>query len=264
MKIRVLIVDDEPLARKGVALRLREQSDCEIVGMCSNGRQAIQRITELVPDLVFLDIQMPLMSGIEVLRSLPAEKTPTIIFLTAFDEHALTAFEVQALDYLLKPIDESRFFVALDRARRLVAMKQQSILYNQSNQSFDSASVAAHVEPIKRFTVRSGKELTFVETANIDWIEAAGDYAQLHVGQRTYLIRESLSTLETILDGIDFLRIHRSAIVQLDRIVRITALPNRDGYLMLHTGVCLRLSRSYSTRLRNSLKNRKPAEIEGK
>jgi two-component system LytT family response regulator len=264
MKIKVLIVDDEPLARKGVALRLREQSDVEIVGMCSNGKQAVQRITELAPDLVFLDIQMPLMSGIEVLRALPAQKLPTIIFLTAFDEHALAAFEVQALDYLLKPIDESRFFVALERARRLITMKQQSAVYNQTNLSFNSASAAASVEAFKRFTVRIGKELSFVETANIDWIEAAGDYAQLHVGPRAYLIRESLSTLETMLNQNDFLRIHRSAIVQLDRIVRITALPNRDGYLTLRTGVSLRLSRSYSRQLRKSLKNRKTGGFEEK
>jgi two-component system LytT family response regulator len=252
MKIKVLIVDDEPLARKGVALRLREEADVEIVGMCSNGKQAVQRIGELAPDLVFLDIQMPLMSGIEVLRALPAETLPTIIFLTAFDEHALAAFEVQALDYLLKPIDETRFFVALERARRLIGMKQQNALYQEANASLDAAGAGG---PAKRFAVRNGKELAFVETASIDWIEAAGDYAQLHVGARTYLIRESLSTLETMLDRKDFLRIHRSAIVQLDRIARITALPNRDGYVTLHRGISLRFSRSYSRRLRDSLRN---------
>jgi two-component system LytT family response regulator len=252
MGIKVLIVDDEPLARKGVALRLREEADMEIVGMCSNGKQAVQRIGELAPDLVFLDIQMPLMSGIEVLRALPAETLPTIIFLTAFDEHALAAFEVQALDYLLKPIDETRFFVALERARRLIGMKQQNAFYQEAGASLDAAGVAG---PAKRFAVRNGRDLAFVESANIDWIEAAGDYAQLHVGARTYLIRESLSALETVLDRKDFLRIHRSAIVQLDRIARITALPNRDGVLTLHSGISLRFSRSYSRRLRDSLRN---------
>ena len=235
MTIRVLIVDDEPLARKGIALRLQEESDIEVVGMCSNGRQAIQRISELQPDLVFLDIQMPLMSGIELLRALPVETVPAIIFLTAYDEHALEAFEVQALDYLLKPIDDKRFVIAVERARRLIALKRQNPLQGREA-----------AERLKRFVIRNGKDLTFVETANVDWIEAAGDYAELHVGEKTHLIRESLNTLETMLERGDFLRIHRSSIVRLDRIVRVAALPNRDGYLTLRNGKSLRVSRSYS------------------
>jgi len=246
MKIKVLIVDDEPLARKGVALRLRDDAGIEVVGMCANGRQAVQRITELQPDLVFLDIQMPLMSGIEVLRALPAETIPAVIFLTAFDDHALEAFEVQALDYLLKPIDDSRFVVAVERAKRLIALKQEDALHGRGGE-----------ERLKRFTIRNGKEVTFVETVNIDWIEAAGDYAQLHVGEKTHLIRESLNTLETVLDRNDFLRVHRSSIIRLDRIVRVSALPNRDGSLTLQNGVSLRVSRSYSKPLKNCLRNRK-------
>lgn len=260
MKIRVLIVDDEPLARKGVALRLRDHPDMEIVGMCADGRQAVQQIAELAPDLVFLDINMPVMGGIEVLRALPAETIPVIIFLTAFDEHALAAFEVQALDYLLKPIDETRFFTSLKRARRQIAMKHQSALYNSGSTSTAPNGEARDANPLKRFAVRNGKDVTFVETANIDWIEAAGDYAQLHVGGKVYLIRESLSTLEAMLDPNDFLRIHRSAIIQLDRIVRITALANRDGYLTLRNGTSLRVSRSYSRPLRDCLRNRKVAD----
>jgi two-component system, LytTR family, response regulator len=259
MKIKVLIVDDEPLARKGVALRLREHADMEIVGMCADGRQAVQRITELAPDLVFLDINMPVMSGIDVLRALPAETMPVIVFLTAFDEHALVAFEVQALDYLLKPIDETRFFIALKRARRQILMKRQSALdYNDATLPAPNAD-ARDPNPLKRFAVRNGKEVAFVDTASIDWIEAAGDYAQLHAGSKVYLIRESLSMLEALLDPNDFLRIHRSAIIQLDRIVRITALANRDGYLTLRNGTSLRVSRSYSRSLRDSLRNRKAA-----
>jgi len=260
MSIKVLIVDDEPLARRGVALRLREQPDVEIVAMCSNGKQAVQRIVELSPDLVFLDIQMPLMSGIDVLRALPTETLPAIIFLTAFADHALAAFEVQALDYLLKPIDEMRFFSALERARRLITLKQRNAVYSQEKLGSDSAVEAARTQPLKRFAVRNGKELTFVDTAKIDWIEAAGDYAQLHTNEKTYLIRESLSTLETLLDQNDFLRVHRSAIIQLNRIVRITALANRDGYLTLSNGASLRVSRSYSKRLKERLRNRKVAE----
>jgi two-component system LytT family response regulator len=258
--ISVLIVDDEPLARRGVALRLREHQDMEIVGMCSNGKQAVQRIVELAPDLVFLDIQMPLMSGIDVLRALPAQTLPAIIFLTAFADHALAAFEVQALDYLLKPIDEMRFFSALERARRLITLKHQNALFQREKPAPDAGEEAARAQPLRRFAVRNGRELTFVETAKIDWIEAAGDYAQLHTEEKTYLIRESLNTLETLLDRNDFLRIHRSAIIQLNRIARITALANRDGYLTLRNGTSLRVSRSYSKPLKDRLRNRKIAE----
>jgi len=258
--IKVLIVDDEPLARTGVALRLKDQADMEIVGMCSNGKQAIHRIIELTPDLVFLDIQMPIVSGIDVLRALPPETLPAIIFLTAFADHALTAFEVQALDYLLKPIDEIRFFSALERARRLIALKRRNALYHLEKQTSEPAPDTAPTRPLKRFAVRTGKELTFVEAAKIDWIEAAGDYAQLHTDHKTYLIRESLNTLETLLDRNDFLRVHRSAIIQLNRIVRVTALANRDGYLTLSNGTQLRVSRSYSKPLKDRLRNRKVAE----
>jgi two-component system LytT family response regulator len=256
MRIRVLIVDDEPLARRGIALRLRDYPDIEVVGMCADGRQAVQRINELAPDLVFLDIHMPVMSGIDVLRSLPAETLPVIIFLTAFDEHALAAFEVQALDYLLKPIDETRFPVAVERARRMIALKRQSALNGARLTPLDSGNAVS----LKRFVIRNGKEVTFVETASVDWIEAAGDYAQLHAGNKTYLIRESLTTLETLLDPKEFLRVHRSVIIQVDRIVRITALANRDGYLTLRDGTSLRMSRSYSRPLRECLRNRKAKE----
>jgi two-component system, LytTR family, response regulator len=260
MKIRVLIVDDEPLARKGVALRLREHPDMEVIGMCADGKQALQRIVELAPDLVFLDIHMPVMGGIEVLRSLPSETLPVIIFLTAFDEHALAAFEVQALDYLLKPIDDTRFFTALKRARRQIGLKHQSALNTNASMTPGSNGGTRDGRPLKRFAVRNGKDVTFVEIANIDWIEAAGDYAQLHAGGKVYLIRESLSTLEARLDPNDFLRIHRSAIIRVDRIVRITALANRDGYLTLRNGTSLRVSRSYSRPLRDCLRNRKVAD----
>lgn len=258
--IKVLIVDDEPLARRGIALRMRDQPDIEVVGMCTNGRQAIQRIVELAPDLVFLDIQMPLMSGIEALRELPAETLPVIVFLTAFADHALEAFEVQALDYLLKPIDEMRFFSALERARRLIALKRQNAPLGGERPDPAPGRDPARAQPLRRFAVRNGKDLTFVDTAKIDWIEAAGDYAQLHTEEKTYLIRESLNTLETLLDRNDFLRVHRSAIIQLNRIVRIAALANRDGYLTLQNGTSLRVSRSYSRLLKDRLKNRTVTE----
>jgi two-component system LytT family response regulator len=260
MKITVLIADDEPLARRGIALRLREHPDIEIVGMSADGRQAVQRIAELAPDLVFLDIHMPVMSGIEVLRSLPAETLPVIIFLTAFDEHALAAFEVQALDYLLKPIDETRFSIAVERAKRMIALKRHSALLSSSSLPLESTGEAIDAGPLRRLTVRNGRNITFVDAESIDWIEAAGDYAELHAGAKVYLIRESLTTLETLLDPAEFLRVHRSVIVQVDRIVPITALANRDGYLTLRNGTSLRMSRSYSRSLRECLRNRKAKE----
>jgi two-component system LytT family response regulator len=152
-----------------------------------------------------------------------------------------------------------RFFSALERARRLITLRQNA-LNQREKPAPDAGQEAARAQPLRRFAVRNGRELTFVETTKIDWIEAAGDYAQLHTDEKTYLIRESLNTLETLLDRNDFLRIHRSAIIQLDRIARITALANRDGYLTLRNGTSLRVSRSYSKPLKDRLRNRKIAE----
>lgn len=249
MTIRVLIVDDEPLARRGVAVRLRKESDVEVVGMCTNGRQALQRIVELKPDLVFLDIQMPLMSGMEVLRALPSETLPAIIFLTAYDEHALEAFEVHALDYLLKPINDRRFVVAVERARKLIALKQPTAL--------DGSGGA---ERPKHFPIRNGKNFTLVEVAQIDWVEAEGDYARFHVGEKTYLVRESLNNIEMMLEREDFLRIHRSSLIRLDCIVRAVVSPNKDGHLTLRSGTSLRVGRTYSKSLRAYLNNLRTAE----
>jgi two-component system LytT family response regulator len=252
--IRVLIVDDEPLARRGVLLRLADQRDIEVVGECSNGKEALQRISDLGPDLIFLDIQMPRMNGIDVLRHLSRKSMPVVIFLTAYDEYALAAFEVQALDYLLKPIDDSRFRAALERAKHLIRLKQQDELYERLQKLISLHEEQKSDSFIKRFAVRSGERVGFIHVGDINWIEAAGDYAELHTTEKTYLIRESLSSLENRLHPDHFLRIHRSAIVRLDRIVRITAAANRDGFLTLRDGTSLRYSRSYSRPLRASLR----------
>ena len=255
--IRVLIVDDEPLARRGVSLRLAAEPDIEIVGECSNGKEALQHISHLDPDLMFLDIQMPRMNGIEALRSLPPKATPVVIFLTAYDEYALAAFEVQALDYLLKPIDDERFRAALERARTQIRLKQQDQIFERLQKL-----VSLHEEHksdgfIRRFAVRSGERVGFVQVGEINWIEAAGDYAELHASGKNFLIRESLNALESKLNPAHFLRVHRSAIVRLDRITRITALANRDGLLTLQDGTSLRFSRSYSRSLRASLRSQR-------
>jgi two-component system LytT family response regulator len=185
MKTRVLIVDDEELARRGVAIRLLEHPDMVVVGECADGDEAIQSVSTLRPDLIFLDVQMPGMSGIEMLRSLPDRLSiPAIIFLTAYDEYALAAFEVQALDYLLKPIDDERFAASLERARRLLVLEQQETLYTRMLGLLEMRSEDAGPGPVKRFAVRTGKHVSFVQSDDIDWVESIGDYAGLHVGTK--------------------------------------------------------------------------------
>jgi two-component system, LytTR family, response regulator len=255
MKHSVLIVDDEPLARRGVALRLRSHTDLEVVGECANGNEATNFICERKPDLVFLDIQMPLMNGIDVVRALPAEAQPFIIFLTAFDQYVMSAFEVHAIDYLLKPVDDARFNASLNHARRVLGANSTPE-YNQRLQTLLRRSNAPQDKP-GEFAIRVGKQMRLVALDEIDWIEAQDDYAEIHVGTRTHLIRESLITLQGRLDTSGFLRIHRSAIVRLDRIATVSSLPNRDCEVVLRNGTKLRVSRTYSDHLRKMLRSRR-------
>jgi two-component system LytT family response regulator len=254
MKTRVLIVDDEPLARQGVALRLAPHSDLEVIGECSNGEQARDFILQRKPDLVFLDIQMPLMNGIEVMRSLSADAQPFVIFLTAFDEYVMRAFEVHAIDYLLKPVEDARFNASLAHALHMLE-NHSFAAYNARLQELLRQKEATAAEPLREFAVRIGKQVKFVSIDEIDWIEAQGDYAEIHVGARAHLIRESLNTLESRLDTNLFLRIHRSAIVRLNRIASVSSLPNRDCAVTLSNGTSLRVSRTYSDHLRKLLRN---------
>jgi two-component system LytT family response regulator len=254
MKYRVLIVDDEPLARRGVALRLQSHTDMEIVGEGSNGREAIDFIREHKPDLVFLDIQMPMMNGIDVMRSLGADANSFVIFLTAFDQYVMRAFEVHAIDYLLKPVDDARFNASLNHARRVLGSRQTNT-YNQGIQKLLANKPEQPPEPLRELTIRVGKQIRFVSIEDIDWIEAQGDYAEIHIGARTHLIRESLNTLGDWLDPKAFLRIHRSVIVRIHRIASVTSLPNRDCEVTLRNGTSLRVSRTYSDHLRKLLRN---------
>ena len=234
MSIRVLVVDDEPLARVGIAARLKEHDDMNLVGECENGEQAVKMMAAIKPDLVFLDIQMPGMSGLDVLRSTAKTVKPAVVFLTAHQQHALEAFEVEALDYLVKPINDKRFRSCLDRVREIITLRQR-----QS----DSQSTGAFVT---RFALRNGQQVTFVLADEIDWIEGLGDYVGLHVKSKTHLLRRTLSAMENQLDGSRFLRIHRSTILQIDRIARIEPLPNRDSIVTLRDGTSLRASRTYN------------------
>ncbi len=254
MSLTVLVVDDEPLARLGVTARLRSHADFSIVGECGTGQEALELMARLSPDLVFLDIEMPGLSGLQALKAVPLSQRPIVIFLTAHDDHAVEAFEVQALDYLLKPVDDIRFEASLERARRLWYMKSQ----DARNEHFEDPPMARQVLPkkaLQRFAVRRGSEVTFVSVEDVDWIEGLGDYVGLHVGARTHLIRESLTALSLSLDPALFLRVHRSTILRVDRILKIEPLANRDYLITLHNQSTVRSSRTYSKAVRNLMQN---------
>jgi two-component system LytT family response regulator len=221
--IRALIVDDEPLARRSVAGLLAPEADIELIGECASGGEAVDRIRAARPDLVFLDVQMPGGDGFEVLEALGCGLPPAVVFVTAYDRYAARAFEVGALDYLLKPFDQSRFAKVLNRARDWIAQET----------SRDS-----------RLAVKSAGQVLLVKVSEIDWIEAADYYASLHVGDRTHLLRRSLADLEGELEGKGFCRVHRSALVNLDRVRGLVSDEEGDYRVELTDGTRLPLSRS--------------------
>jgi two-component system LytT family response regulator len=243
--VRVMIVDDEPLARRGVLLRLQQFSDIEIIGECGDGLSAVERIIELSPDVVFLDVQMPGMDGFEVLRALPRENLPGVIFLTAYEQHALRAFEVHALDYLLKPVDDARFAAAVERAARLMDAATKTRMAERVLQMLGEN---ADRYPA-RIVVRSGSRIQIVMVEEIDWIGAAADYSELHVRGRTHLLRETMRSLEQRLDHSKFMRIHRSRIVRSGCIVELRGIDNREYWVKLTDGTEHRSSRTYADRL---------------
>lgn len=251
-----MVVDDEPLARLGVTARLRAHADMIVVGECSTGEEAIQSISRLAPDLIFLDIQMPGISGLQVLRSLSPDQVPCIIFLTAHEDYAVEAYEVEALDYLLKPIDDLRFTASLDRARRVLSFRRQEAMYKHFRSVLGPDAEQPGRGPIKRFAVRKGNEVTFVQVADVDYFEGQGDYVGLHVGGKVHLVRESLTALEARLDRTQFLRVHRSIIIQIDRIVRVEPVANRDYLVTLRDKSSIRASRTYSKALKDILQNK--------
>ena len=244
MSIRVLVVDDEPLARRGIVKRLASHADMQVIGEASDGEAALSAIAAHAPQLVFMDVQMPGMDGLATLDLLPPGERPLTILLTAYDQFALRAFELRALDYLLKPIDDERFAEAIDRARDTLHLRQAA------RPAADTPYYPA------RFAVRSGNRVSFVAAADIDWIEAMGDYAGLHASGKLHLLREPLHLLAARLDPALFLRIHRSTIVRIDRIADMAALSNRDSLLRLRDGTPLRASRTYGDALRVALAGR--------
>ena len=263
--LRVLIVDDEAFARQRLRRLLTEQPDVEIVGEASNGREAIALITAHDPDVVLLDVQMPRVDGFGVLRALDGP-APLVIFVTAFDEHAVSAFNVHAFDYILKPVDPARFTYAIERARAQIAQstiaERHAKLVAFLDASPGTVMAVAAAEPLSaggrapldRLLVKEEGKMYFVPVIEIDWIEAFGNYARLHTGPRTHLIRETMATLERALDVRRFARIHRSTIVNLDRVRQMDLWGSGDYMVRLADGTQLKLSRWYRDRLEARLR----------
>ena len=261
MTIRAIIVDDEPLARRGLELRLREAADVEIVRQCANGREALAAIGELQPDLMFLDIQMPGLSGFDVVKQVPQESLPMIVFVTAFDRFAIDAFEAHALDYLLKPVDEARLARALDRVRGQWQQRQAVAQREQLMAMLADLTGKGEIEPgalpaaqgaphaARRYAsmlpIRVGRETIRLDVGTIDWIDAAGDYMCVHAAGQTHVLRATMKELEQMLDPQVFQRVHRSTIVNLARVRSLRPHLNGECFLKLESGQEVKLSRSF-------------------
>ena len=259
MTIRTLIVDDEPLARRGLELRLRGLPDVEVVRQCANGREALAAIAELRPDLMFLDIQMPGLSGFDVIAQVPQSSLPLVVFVTAFDRFALDAFEAHALDYLLKPVDDARLARAMDRVRAQWQQRQalaergqlMALLADVRGRGeivSETAAAASRQEP-RRYAsilpIRAGRDTLRLDVSAIDWIDAAGDYMCVHAGGQTHVLRATMKELEEMLDPQVFQRVHRSTIVNLARVRSLRPHLNGECFLKLASGQEVKLSRSY-------------------
>ena len=243
MKIRALIVDDEALARARLRKLLAPESDVEIAGECSNGADAIDFIGNHRPDLVFLDVQMPEISGFDVLRALPLSGLPAVIFVTAHDQHAVEAFEVHALDYLLKPFTQARLRESLDRVRRHLQTRDFADLNRHLTEWLHKMPPAEPVY-LNRFAIKNGSQTTFLKVEDVDYIESASNYAVLHTGNGNHVLRETLLNLEVKLSPKKFRRISRSVMVNLERIKEIHADARGDHAVVLHSGRQLDLTRN--------------------
>jgi two-component system, LytTR family, response regulator len=250
-KIRTLIVDDEPLARERVRLLLERESDIEVIGECGDGAEALEVIPSSRPDLVFLDVQMPELDGFGMLARLEMDRLPAIIFVTAFDQFAVKAFEVHALDYLLKPFDADRLHTALQRARQSIQRQQAGEKDPRLGELLTDLRTAPR--PADRIAVKSGGRMILFKTGDIDWVESADNYVNLHVGKESHLLRETMNALEARLAADRFLRISRSTIVNLDRIRELQPMFHGEYAVILHDGTRLTLSRGYREKLNQLL-----------
>jgi len=244
MTFRALVVDDEPLARQRILHLLEKEADFQVVGECANGVEAVKAIEELSPDLVFLDIQMPELDGFGVIETLGPERMPTTLFVTAYDQHALKAFEAHALDYLLKPFDPDRFHQALERARRWCSSAASK---ENPKQNLDALMSGIRLERpwVDRLLVRHGDRHVLVKTPSIQWVEAEDNYVRLHVEGTSFLLRQTMAAILARLDPRQFRRIHRSAIVNLDCIKELQPWTSGDHLVVMRDGTKLTLSRTY-------------------
>lgn len=281
MKIRTLIIDDEPLARERLRLWLASEPDIELVGECASGEEAVRAMAQQKPDLAFLDVQMPEMNGFEAIDAVRRHATdavsgeksltellPVIVFVTASSEHAVAAFAVHAADYLLKPVERERFDEALRRVRCTIEQRRSGTLGEtlseqltekldeKLNKTLTSLLRAAAPQPeaskephLKRVAVKSGGRVFFLKAEDIEWIEAADNYVELHIGAKSHLVRETLSSMESKLDPAVFVRIHRSTIVNVDRIKELQPHFHGEYAVLLHDGTRLMLSRNYRSKL---------------
>ncbi len=268
-RVRAVVADDEPAARDVVVTLLAEHADVQVIGQATNGREAVELVRHERPDLLFLDIQMPDQDGFGVLHALGADVPRGVVFVTAHDEHAIRAFEVHALDYVLKPFGRPRFRAAvtraLERLRALDALTLQRTLASivadrASNEApgelslGDSGPDATRKSPFRRIGVRTGTKIVLVDIDAIDWVEAFGDYARIHAGKQTHLVAQRMHGLESTLEAGDFLRVHRSLIVNLTRIRELRRESDGGGTLVLHDGVRLRVARGRWEPLQQALR----------
>ena len=270
--LRVMVVDDEPLARKSVRILLQDAANVEVVGEAGNGPEAVERIAEAAPDLVFLDVQMPEMDGFEVLRALGPGRVPAVVFVTAYDEHAVRAFDAAAVDYLLKPFDDERFHRALERARARIGDRRVRELASRLAQVLSGAGVETPSPPpspsppesrpapadaarssTERIVLKNNGRITFLDVEKIDWIEAADYVVKLHAAGAVHLLREPIKELEARLDPRRFFRIHRSTIVNLGSVKELQPLFHGEYVVIMRDGAKLRLSRSRRERLEELL-----------
>ncbi|MDA0977318.1 MAG: LytTR family DNA-binding domain-containing protein [Proteobacteria bacterium] len=262
--LKAIIVDDESLARKGLKLRLDEMDGVEVIGECGNGREALNMVAELEPDLGFLDIQMPGMTGFDVISKMQQDDMPLIIFVTAYDQYAIDAFNVHAVDYLLKPIENTRLKEAVDRACAhraadgAVTDKQRLLeliisITGKSEHSIsqllkDHTGVKSYPDKI---AIKDTGETTLVKSADIDWVDAAGDYMCIHANDETHVMRITMKELEQQLDPAQFQRVHRSTIVNLNRVSKVCSHMNGEFHLILDNGASIKMSRSYKEKVKH-------------
>ncbi len=263
-KLRTLLVDDEALSRRGLELRLRMAADIEVIGQCSNGREALTAIREQRPDLVFLDIQMPGLSGFDVLAELQPHELPMIVFVTAYDRYAVQAFEARAIDYVLKPVDDARLAATLQHVRELLeqrtAIAERNQLVNllaelRGSGELESGQPAKTSESAPNWLpIRNGRETVRVQVRDIEWVDAAGDYLCIHAQGNTHILRATMREMESLLDPRLFQRVHRSTIVNLTRVKSLRAHMNGEYFLRLEGGQELKLSRTYRDKVEYFLK----------